>query len=119
MAAKYGLMLHQMDVKTAFLIGILDEEIYMQQPKGFASVDNPNHVCNLKRSLYGLKQSPRMWNHTIDEFMIKKSFNKCESDQCVYIKRTDGGMIIVVLYVNDLIIASSEDSLLVSTKCAT
>ena len=60
MAAKYGLTLHQMDVKTAFLNGILDEEIYMQQPEGYISNDSPNHVCKLKRSLYGLKQSPRM-----------------------------------------------------------
>ena len=59
-----------------------------------------------------------MWNHTIGKFMIKMSFNQCESDLCVYIKRTDRDMDIVVLYVEDLIIASSDNSLLVSTKRA-
>ena len=118
MAAMYGLTLHQMDVKTAFLNGVLDEEIYMQQPEGYVSENKQSHVCKLKRSLYGLKQSPRMWNHTIDEFMIKMSFSKCESDHCLYIKRIDGDMVIVVLYVDDLIIASGNNSLLGSTKHA-
>ncbi|KAG6614328.1 Retrovirus-related Pol polyprotein from transposon TNT 1-94 [Phytophthora cinnamomi] len=61
-AAKYGLKLHQMDVKTAFLNGGLNEEIYMVQPDGYVDEDHPDYVCKLKQSLYGLKQSPRMWN---------------------------------------------------------
>lgn len=96
-----------MDVKTAFLNGVLDEEIYMQQPERYVSEDKQGHVCKLKRSLYGLKQSPRMWNQTIDDFMIKMSFSKCESDHCAYIKRVDDDMVIVVLYVGDLIVAVS------------
>ena len=60
LAAKYGLKLHQMDVKTAFLNGELDEDIYMEQPDGYVDEDHPDYVCKLKRSLYGLKQSPRM-----------------------------------------------------------
>ncbi|CEG44123.1 FOG: Transposon-encoded proteins with TYA, reverse transcriptase, integrase domains in various combinations [Plasmopara halstedii] len=71
MAAKYGLALHQMDAKTAFLNGILDEEKNMQQPEEYVSEDKQCHVCKLKRSLYGLKQSPRTWKHTIDEIHIK------------------------------------------------
>uniref|UniRef100_H3H8N2 Integrase catalytic domain-containing protein n=1 Tax=Phytophthora ramorum TaxID=164328 RepID=H3H8N2_PHYRM len=74
LAAKYGLKLHQMDVKTAFLNGVLDEDIYMAQPDGYVDEDHPDHVCKLKRSLYGLKQSPRMWNQTIDDFMLKLGF---------------------------------------------
>uniref|UniRef100_H3G5X7 Reverse transcriptase Ty1/copia-type domain-containing protein n=3 Tax=Phytophthora ramorum TaxID=164328 RepID=H3G5X7_PHYRM len=109
LAAKYGLKLHQMDVKTAFLNGVLDEDIYMAQPDGYVDEDHPDHVCKLKRSLYGLKQSPRMWNQTIDDFMLKLGFKKCESDHCVYLKRDGQDMIFVALYVDDLVLASSND----------
>uniref|UniRef100_H3G6E3 Reverse transcriptase Ty1/copia-type domain-containing protein n=1 Tax=Phytophthora ramorum TaxID=164328 RepID=H3G6E3_PHYRM len=109
LAAKYGLKLHQMDVKTAFLNGVLDEDIYMAQPDGYVDEDHPDHVCKLKRSLYGLKQSPRMWNQTIDDFMLKLGFKKCESDLCIYLKRDGQDMIFVALYVDDLILASSND----------
>uniref|UniRef100_H3GUW4 Integrase catalytic domain-containing protein n=1 Tax=Phytophthora ramorum TaxID=164328 RepID=H3GUW4_PHYRM len=118
LAAKYGLKLHQMDVKTAFLNGVLDEDIYMAQPDGYVDEDHPDHVCKLKRSLYGLKQSPRMWNQTIDDFMLKLGFKKCESDHCVYLKRDGQDMIFVALYVDDLVLASSNDELLESTKHA-
>uniref|UniRef100_A0AAV1TYC8 Reverse transcriptase Ty1/copia-type domain-containing protein n=1 Tax=Peronospora matthiolae TaxID=2874970 RepID=A0AAV1TYC8_9STRA len=82
MAAKYGLMLHQMDVKTAFLNGSLDEDIYVDQPTGCLDEKQPDNVCKIKRSLYGLKQSPRMWNQTIDGFTIKMGFKKCDSSSC-------------------------------------
>ena len=97
LAAKYSLTLHQMDVKTAFLNGSLDEDIYMAQPDGFIDRAHPDFVCKLKRSLYSLKQSPRMWNKTIDEFMLKLGFKKCESDHCIYFKRVDQNMIFVAL----------------------
>ena len=95
LAAKYKLIAHQMDVKTAFLNGLLDEDIYMAQPNGFIDQSHPDFVCKLKRSLYGLKQSPRMRNKIIDEFMLTTGFKNCEADHCIYFKR-DGQYIIFV-----------------------
>jgi hypothetical protein len=123
LAAKYDLLLHQMDVKTAFLNGDLDEVIFMKQPEGYVDPTHlASHVCKLKKSLYGLKQAPRMWNQTIDDFMIGLGFDKCESDHCVYVMRKpdngDDKMAFVVLYVDDLIIACSSDSMMSTIKNA-
>ena len=67
LAVKKGLKMHQMDVKTAFLYGELEEEVYMRQPEGFVVEGQEHLVCKLNKSLYGLKQSPRCWNHVLDE----------------------------------------------------
>uniref|UniRef100_A0AAV1VF38 Reverse transcriptase Ty1/copia-type domain-containing protein n=1 Tax=Peronospora matthiolae TaxID=2874970 RepID=A0AAV1VF38_9STRA len=102
LAAKFSLSVHQMDVKTAFLNGLLDEDIYMVQPDGHVDGDHPDFVFQLKRSLYGLKQSPRMWNQTINKFMLELYFKICGTDHCIYVKRADQDMISVALYVDDL-----------------
>ena len=70
------LYLEQLDVKTAFLHGDLDEEIYMHQPEGFSERGKKNMVCRLKKSLYGLKQAPRQWYKKFDDFMHKEGFQK-------------------------------------------
>ena len=70
--AAMDLEIHQMDVKTAFLNGDLDEDIYMVQPEGFVQQGKQNHVCKLKKSLYGLKQSPRAWYQKIHTFFYSK-----------------------------------------------
>ena len=67
LANAHDLEIHQMDVKTAYLNGELDSEIYMSQPEGFVDTERPNHVCKLKRSIYGLKQSARCWTTTLDD----------------------------------------------------
>ena len=98
--------LDQLDVKTAFLHGRLQEEILMTQPEGFVSSEYPDHVCLLKKSLYGLKQSPRQWYLRFDEFMISHGFMRCNFDCCVYYKKIDSDHhIYLLLYVDDMLIA--------------
>ena len=100
------LELEQLDVKTAFLHGDLEETIYMQQPDGFVVPGKEDHVCLLKKSLYGLKQSPRQWYKRFDSFMIDIRYIKSEYDSCVYhTKLFDNTYIYLLLYVDDMLIA--------------
>jgi len=98
--------LDQLDVKTAFLHGRLQEEIFMTQPEGYEDPKKPRHVCLLKKSLYGLKQSPRQWYLRFDEFMVTHGFMRCSYDCCVYYKLLkDDLYIYLLLYVDDMLIA--------------
>ena len=92
-----------MDVTTAFLNGTLDEDVYMEQPEGF--IMNPDLVCKLKRSLYGLKQSPRCWNVVLDEHLKNIGFAQHKEDPCLY-TATGGETVIVAVYVDDILIAT-------------
>jgi hypothetical protein len=82
--ASYGLIIHQMDVKTTFLNGELDEKIYMDQPEGFIEDGQENKVCRLIKSLYGLKQALKQWHEKFDNTLIVAGFAVNESDTCVY-----------------------------------
>ncbi|KAE8735860.1 Cytochrome P450 90B1 [Hibiscus syriacus] len=106
--AAENLHLEQLDVKTAFLHGDLEEEIYMRQPEGFIEADKKNLVCRLKKSLYGLKQAPRQWYKKFDSFMSSSCFIRCQADHCCYIKRFDNSFIILLLYVDDMLVAGSD-----------
>ena len=111
LSAKYGLRLEQLDVTTAFLNGELEQEIYMSQPEGFVVPGKENYVCKLKRSIYGLKQSPRCWNETVHTFLSDNNFRQADSDPCIYVNREDyGSILIVAVYVDDIIVASKTDS---------
>jgi len=81
LAAQNDWLIHQMDVKTAFLNGKLEEILYMKQPQGFEDKDKPTWVCKLIRALYGLKQSPRIWFHTLSEFLKTQGFLLINADQ--------------------------------------
>ncbi|KAL2230649.1 UNVERIFIED_CONTAM: Retrovirus-related Pol polyprotein from transposon TNT 1-94, partial [Sesamum indicum] len=106
LTAHYDWELKQVDVKTAFLHGDLDENIYMNQPFGFSDMSKPDYVCLLKKSLYGLKQSPRQWNKKFDVFMLSLKFTRSNYDHCLYFKYVDNTPIFLVLYVDDMLIAS-------------
>ncbi|KAI3767934.1 hypothetical protein L2E82_18363 [Cichorium intybus] len=106
--ASEDLHLEQLDVKTAFLHGDLEEDIYMAQPEGFPTVGKENLVCKLKKSLYGLKQAPRQWYLKFDSFMQRSGYHRCEMDHCCYLKKFNSSYIILLLYVDDMLIAGSD-----------
>ncbi|GJT94760.1 retrotransposon protein, putative, ty1-copia subclass [Tanacetum coccineum] len=108
--------LEQLDVKMAFLHGNLEETIYMRQPPGFEE-GTGNKVCLLKKSLYGLKQSPRQWYKRFDVYMISNGFSRNNYDSCVYFKEFALGMYIyLLLYVDDMLIACKSKSEIEYTK---
>ncbi|KAL6333744.1 hypothetical protein AAG906_028930 [Vitis piasezkii] len=115
-AAINNLEIHQMDVKTTFLNGELDEEIYMDQPEGFIAPGQERKVCKLVKSLYGLKQAPKQWHEKFDNAMISNGFKINECDKCVYVKNTQKGYVIVCLYVDDMLIIGSDTNMIKMTK---
>ena len=114
--AAENLHLEQLDVKTAFLHGDLEEELYMRQPEGFIKEDRKNLVCRLKKSLYGLKQAPRQWYKKFDSFMSSHGFTRCQADHCCYFKKIDNNFIILLLYVDDMLVAGSNMQEIVNLK---
>ena len=85
MAAQKGWKVHQMDVKSAFLNGDLQEEVYMTQPPGFEVEGQEHKVCKLIKALYGLKQAPRAWYAKMDDYLKKVGFQRSESDDTLYV----------------------------------
>ncbi|GJS09785.1 retrotransposon protein, putative, ty1-copia subclass [Tanacetum coccineum] len=103
-AAFYDYEIWQMDVKTAFLNGYLDEDIYMVQPEGFVDPNHPRKVCKLQRSIYGLKQASRSWNKRFDEEIKRFGFSQNLDEPCVYQKASGSNVTFLILYVDDIII---------------
>ncbi|GJS91287.1 zinc finger, CCHC-type containing protein [Tanacetum coccineum] len=109
MASIHSLIIHQMDVKTAFLNGELDEEVYMNQPQGFIMPGNENKVCKLIKSLYGLKQAPKQWHQKFDEVVLSNGYLLNQADKCVYSKFDESGKgVIICLYVDDMLIFGTD-----------
>jgi hypothetical protein len=97
-----GWEVHQMDKKNAFLHGDLSEDIYMEKPQGF--MQDSSLFCQLKKSLYGLKQALRAWYAKMDSYLLSQNFIRCKSDPNVYILRKADSILLLVLYVDDLLI---------------
>ena len=117
LAAFLGMSIQHMDVSTAFLNGILEEEVYTTPPQG---LDVPEgYVCRLRRSLYGLKQSPRVWNQTLHKFLGTLGFTALSSDSCVYVRSFGkDGFFIIVVFVDDFLLASTSDEAMEIIKAA-
>ncbi len=109
MATAKGWSLHQMDVKNVFLHGDLQEEVYMEQPPSYVDQTHPNLVCRLKKVLYGLKHAPRAWSDKIGQYLVTSGFQTSNADFSLYVKKKNHGIIIIVIYVDDLIITGDNN----------
>ena len=116
LVAHFDLELHQMGVKTAFLNGEIDETIYMEQPENFVTGDLKSMVCKLKKSLYGLKKSPRLWYYKFYKIISSFGFVINPADECIYLKYSGSKYIFLVLYVDDILLATNDLNLLRNTK---
>ena len=94
-ACHKNFILYQMDVKSAFLNGYINEEVFVEQPLGFERFNFPNHVFKLKKALYGLKQAPRTWYEKLRKFLISSGFKMGKIDPTLFIKPKDKDMLIV------------------------
>nr|GFA34303.1 hypothetical protein [Tanacetum cinerariifolium] len=107
-AAHKNFTVFQMDVKTAFLNGILKEEVYVGQPPGFVSKQYPDHVYALDKALYGLKQAPRAWYDVLSQFLIESGFQKGSIDTTLFIKKNGKHIMLIQIYVDDIIFGSTN-----------
>ena len=116
LVAHFDFDLHPMDVKTAFLNGNLEEEVYMKQPEGFSSSEGEHLVCKLKKSIYGLKQASRQWYLKFHEVITSFDFEENIMDQCIYQKVSESKICFLVLYVDDILLATNDKGLLYEVK---
>ena len=100
-----------MDVKSSFLNWELEEEVYIEQPKGFQLSENTDYVCKLKKALYGLKQAPRAWYSRLDKYLQQAGFRKGSAETNLYIKVSQGNILLIEVYVDDIIFGSDDDKL--------
>ena len=116
LAATYNWDFHQLDIKNVFLHGDLQEEVYMKQPPGFVAKGEIGRVCRLRKSLYGLKQSPRAWfdkfSQAVEEFDMQKS----KSNHSLFYRNSSSGIIMLVVYVDDIVITESDSKGISSLK---
>jgi hypothetical protein len=100
-----------MDVKSAFLNGVLQEEVYVEQPKGLQDPHHPHHVYKLKKAMYGLKQAPRAWYDRLTTYLLAKRFTRGQADRTLFIKNQGTNKLIAQIYVDDIIFGTTLDSL--------
>src|ERR1044072_6751740 len=103
--------LYQMDVKSAFLNGYLNEEVYVEQPKGFVDPSHPEHVYKLRKTLYGLKQAPRAWYERLTEFLMNQGYSKGGIDKTLFVKNSKGKLMIAQIYVDDIVFGGMSNNM--------
>ena len=111
LSGTFKLKLEHLDVKTAFLQGDLEETIYMKQPRYFEKAGEEHKVCQLKKSLYGLKQSPRCWNKKLHQTLQSCGLQRTNADHCMYVLRRGGDVAILVIWVDDMVLGCNSETL--------
>jgi len=108
-----------MDVKSAFLNGFLEEQVYIEQPMGYEVNEHEDKILKLNNALYGLKQAPRAWYSRIDDYFLKNGFIKCPYEYVIYVKiKKNGDILIVCLYVHGLIFTGNNPKMFEDFKQA-
>ena len=110
-ASHKKLKVYQMDVKSAFLNGYLQEDVYIEQPDGFQLSNKGDYVCKLKKALYGLKQAPRDWYERLYSYLQLQNFKRGSADYNLYWRIVGESMIIVEVYVDDIIFGSDDEKM--------
>jgi hypothetical protein len=116
LATSYGLLIHQIDVKTTFLNGELEEEIYIDQPDDFTVNGQERMLCKLLKYLYGLKQAPKQWHEKFDKTLTSVGFIVNETDKCVYYHFGGGERVILCLYIDDILILETSLNVIKEVK---
>ncbi|GJY25156.1 putative ribonuclease H-like domain-containing protein [Tanacetum coccineum] len=110
-ASFMGFLVYQMDVKSAFLYGTIEEEVYVTQPPGFKDPNHPDKVYKVVKALYGLHQAPRAWYETLANYLLGNGFKRGKIDQTLFIKKQKGDILLVQVYVDDIIFGSTNKEL--------
>jgi hypothetical protein len=110
-ACSKNVKIYQMDVKSTFLNGELEEEVYIKKLEGFQLSKNTDYVCKLKKALYGLKRTTRAWYSRLDKYLQQIGFRKGSADNNLYIKVSQVNILLIEVYVDDIIFGSDDDRL--------
>ena len=100
---------YQMDIKCAFLNGYLNEEVFVEQPKGFEDPHFPDHVMRLKKALYGLKQAPRVWYDRLTHYLLNRGFKRGYADRTLFVKSDEAFLLVAQVYVDDIVFGATID----------
>jgi len=107
----HGWALLRMDVETAFLQGDRYPEVYMERPERYVDPTNPDQLCGILQALYGLRKAPKMWYAELDAFLKSQGFDNINPDARLYLREDDGDVIIILVYIDDLLVALSQNAI--------